>query len=35
MLIASQVDEDGTACTDGGGTIVLESHDDVYGPGGQ
>ncbi|KAJ5621447.1 hypothetical protein N7528_006230 [Penicillium herquei] len=29
------VDADGTACTDGGGTIVLESHGDVYGPGGQ
>jgi arabinan endo-1,5-alpha-L-arabinosidase len=31
----SFVDEDGTACTSGGGTIVLESHDEVYGPGGQ
>ncbi|OKL55972.1 Arabinan endo-1,5-alpha-L-arabinosidase A [Talaromyces atroroseus] len=29
------VDADGTACTDGGGTIVLESHGTVYGPGGQ
>ncbi|KAL2855372.1 glycosyl hydrolase [Aspergillus pseudoustus] len=29
------VDADGVACTDGGGTIVLESHDTVYGPGGQ
>ncbi|KAJ5115692.1 hypothetical protein N7456_000040 [Penicillium angulare] len=29
------VDADGTACTDGGGTIVLESHGNVYGPGGQ
>ncbi|KAJ5593921.1 uncharacterized protein N7459_000129 [Penicillium hispanicum] len=29
------VDADGTACTDGGGTIVLESHGEVYGPGGQ
>ncbi|KAF2090215.1 glycoside hydrolase family 43 protein [Saccharata proteae CBS 121410] len=31
----SFVDSSGTACTDGGGTIVLESHDNVYGPGGQ
>ncbi|KAL3658366.1 hypothetical protein V7S43_016746 [Phytophthora oleae] len=29
------VDQDGTACKDGGGTVVLESHDEVYGPGGQ
>ncbi|KAJ5909429.1 hypothetical protein N7504_004072 [Penicillium tannophilum] len=31
----SFVDADGTDCTDGGGTIVLESHGEVYGPGGQ
>ena len=35
VLINFQVDADGTACTDGGGTIVLESHDNVYAPGGQ
>ncbi|KAB8077287.1 putative arabinan endo-1,5-alpha-L-arabinosidase A [Aspergillus leporis] len=29
------VDASGVACTEGGGTIVLESHDNVYGPGGQ
>ncbi|PYH98093.1 endo 1,5-alpha-arabinanase abnA [Aspergillus ellipticus CBS 707.79] len=29
------VDADGTACDDGGGTLVLESHGTVYGPGGQ
>lgn len=29
------VDKDGTACTSGGGTVVLESHGNVYGPGGQ
>lgn len=29
------VDQDGTACTEGGGTVVLESHGVVYGPGGQ
>ncbi|KAE9277024.1 hypothetical protein PF008_g28950 [Phytophthora fragariae] len=28
-------DADGKLCTEGGGTIVLGSHDDVYGPGGQ
>jgi arabinan endo-1,5-alpha-L-arabinosidase len=28
-------DADGTLCTQGGGTIVLESHDNVYAPGGQ
>ncbi|KAE8326013.1 putative arabinan endo-1,5-alpha-L-arabinosidase A [Aspergillus sergii] len=31
----SFVDASGVACTDGGGTVVLESHDNVYGPGGQ
>lgn len=30
-----QVDAEGTACTEGGGTVVLESHGNVYGPGGQ
>ncbi|KAI1774361.1 glycoside hydrolase family 43 protein [Hypoxylon cercidicola] len=29
------VDASGRACTNGGGTVVLESHDFVYGPGGQ
>ncbi|KAL4762405.1 arabinan endo-1,5-alpha-L-arabinosidase [Aspergillus foveolatus] len=29
------VDASGVSCTSGGGTIVLESHDNVYGPGGQ
>ena len=29
------VDATGAACTSGGGTVVLESHDFVYGPGGQ
>jgi arabinan endo-1,5-alpha-L-arabinosidase len=31
----TQVDANGVACTEGGGTVVLESHDNVYGPGGQ
>ncbi|KAE8349592.1 putative arabinan endo-1,5-alpha-L-arabinosidase A [Aspergillus coremiiformis] len=29
------VDANGVPCTQGGGTVVLESHDNVYGPGGQ
>lgn len=29
------VDANGVSCTAGGGTIVLASHDYVYGPGGQ
>ncbi|KAF1780717.1 Glycosyl hydrolase, five-bladed beta-propellor domain [Phytophthora cactorum] len=29
------VDKDGVDCRNNGGTIVLESHDWVYGPGGQ
>ncbi|KAL7621036.1 hypothetical protein AAE478_008348 [Parahypoxylon ruwenzoriense] len=29
------VDTSGRACTNGGGTVVLESHGNVYGPGGQ
>ncbi|CAG8017927.1 unnamed protein product [Penicillium nalgiovense] len=29
------IDADGIPCTEGGGTVVLESHDNVYGPGGQ
>ncbi|KAK2071248.1 hypothetical protein P8C59_005686 [Phyllachora maydis] len=29
------VDADGRNCTDGGGTLVLASHGNVYGPGGQ
>ncbi|KAI6838477.1 glycoside hydrolase family 43 protein [Hortaea werneckii] len=29
------VDASGRACTDGGGTLVLGSHGNVYGPGGQ
>lgn len=31
----SFVDKSGVACTNGGGTIVLETHGNVYGPGGQ
>ncbi|KAI0015065.1 glycosyl hydrolase [Xylariomycetidae sp. FL0641] len=29
------VDADGVACTEGGGTIVLQTHDNIYAPGGQ
>ena len=29
------VDKSGVSCTSGGGAVVLESHDKVYGPGGQ
>ncbi|KAK2799708.1 hypothetical protein FQN50_008408 [Emmonsiellopsis sp. PD_5] len=29
------VDAEGVDCMSGGGTVVLESHDNVYGPGGQ
>ncbi|ERS97288.1 arabinan endo-1,5-alpha-L-arabinosidase [Sporothrix schenckii 1099-18] len=29
------VDESGVACTAGGGTTILASHDEVYAPGGQ
>ncbi|RYP55123.1 hypothetical protein DL768_000242 [Monosporascus sp. mg162] len=29
------VDANGVDCTNGGGTVVLESHDNIYGPGGQ
>lgn len=29
------VDRNGASCTNGGGTVVLESHDNIYGPGGQ
>jgi len=29
------VDKTGTSCTNGGGSVVLESHGWVYGPGGQ
>ncbi|KAI1843167.1 hypothetical protein JX265_009906 [Neoarthrinium moseri] len=29
------VDKTGASCTSGGGTVVLESHGNVYGPGGQ
>ncbi|KAL5596596.1 hypothetical protein BROUX41_006812 [Berkeleyomyces rouxiae] len=31
----SFVDKNGVSCTKGGGTTVLETHDWVYGPGGQ
>lgn len=30
-----QVDKAGTSCLDSGGTILLESHDQIYAPGGQ
>ncbi|KFY85163.1 hypothetical protein V500_08660 [Pseudogymnoascus sp. VKM F-4518 (FW-2643)] len=29
------VDQNGVSCTAGGGTIVLQSHDNIYAPGGQ
>ncbi|CZS88057.1 related to arabinan endo-1,5-alpha-L-arabinosidase A precursor [Rhynchosporium graminicola] len=29
------VDKNGRSCTAGGGSVLLESHGDVYGPGGQ
>ncbi|PPJ51297.1 hypothetical protein CBER1_07868 [Cercospora berteroae] len=29
------VDKSGKDCTSGGGTVVLESHGNIYGPGGQ
>ncbi|KAK5136306.1 hypothetical protein LTR08_003679 [Meristemomyces frigidus] len=29
------IDEDSVSCQNGGGTIVLQSHGDVYAPGGQ
>lgn len=29
------VDQEGASCTEGGGSIVLQSHGIVYGPGGQ
>lgn len=29
------VDKNGVSCTNGGGTTVLASHDNVYAPGGQ
>ncbi|CAG8153171.1 hypothetical protein PENNAL_c0099G04916 [Penicillium nalgiovense] len=29
------VDKSGVPCSNGGGTVVLESHGNVYGPGGQ
>ncbi|KAI8945950.1 glycoside hydrolase family 43 protein [Xylaria longipes] len=34
-VTGSYVDKNGVACTNGGGTVVLETHDNVYGPGGQ
>ena len=30
-----QVDSAGTACSSGGGTVVLKSHGVIYAPGGQ
>ena len=30
-----QVDANGVSCLDHGGTLVLGSHGNVYGPGGQ
>lgn len=35
QLTSLQVDANGKSCSAGGGTIVLESHGTVYGPGGQ
>lgn len=35
LLMCLQVDKNGVSCTNGGGTVVLESHGTVYGPGGQ
>jgi arabinan endo-1,5-alpha-L-arabinosidase len=35
VLTGGFVDKSGRACTSGGGTVVLESHGWVYGPGGQ
>jgi arabinan endo-1,5-alpha-L-arabinosidase len=32
---SAQVDKESKPCTEGGGTMVLESHGEVYGPGGQ
>jgi len=34
-ITGGYVDKSGLSCTNGGGTTVLESHDWVYGPGGQ
>ena len=34
-LTSGYVDADGVALEDGGGTLVLETHDGIYGPGGQ
>lgn len=31
----AQVDRNGVSCRTSGGTTVLASHDNVYGPGGQ
>ncbi|CAN8102231.1 unnamed protein product [Discula destructiva] len=34
-LLGPYTDQPGASCLDGGGNTVLESHDDVYGPGAQ
>ena len=34
-LTSGYVDADGVALESGGGTLVLETHDGIYGPGGQ
>ena len=34
-LRSGYVDANGVALTNGGGTLVLETHDDITGPGGQ
>ncbi|KAI5117913.1 hypothetical protein M0805_003605 [Coniferiporia weirii] len=34
-LTSGYVDADGVALLSGGGTLVLETHDSIYGPGGQ
>ena len=35
LLTSLQVDQSGKSCNTSGGTIVLQSHDKVYAPGGQ
>lgn len=35
MVACVEVDESGVSCKSGGGTTVLASHNNIYGPGGQ